>query len=64
MIAPKRVADQRTVRSCLSYLAIPRPSDGLMRWVSSLAQLNAYFGQPGTIITGSSLVAAWGQKPA
>jgi hypothetical protein len=35
-----------------------------MRWVSSLAQLNAYFGQPGTIITGSSLVAAWGQKPA
>jgi 2-polyprenyl-3-methyl-5-hydroxy-6-metoxy-1,4-benzoquinol methylase len=31
---------------------------------TSLAQLKAYFGQPGTIITGSSLVAAWAQKPA
>jgi SAM-dependent methyltransferase len=29
---------------------------------TSAARLEGYFGQPGTVITGASLVAAWGQK--
>ena len=31
---------------------------------ANIERLDAYFGQPGTIITGPSLVAAWGRKPA
>jgi SAM-dependent methyltransferase len=31
---------------------------------ANIERLEAYFGQPGTIITGPSLVAAWGQRHA
>jgi SAM-dependent methyltransferase len=31
---------------------------------ADLARLEGYFGHPGTIVTGGSVVSAWGRKPA
>jgi 2-polyprenyl-3-methyl-5-hydroxy-6-metoxy-1,4-benzoquinol methylase len=31
---------------------------------ASVERLEGYFGQPGTVITSASVVAAWGQRPA
>jgi hypothetical protein len=29
---------------------------------ANIQRLEGYFGQPGTVITGPSIVAAWGQR--
>ncbi len=43
--------------------AVPRLVAAGVLEDADLTQLESYFGHPGTLITGSSGVAAWGQKP-